>query len=146
MDGVSFEVRGGEIFGLLGPNGAGKTTLIRILMDILRPDAGRVLIDGRPSWDADKDRVGYLPEERGLYRKQRVADVLVYFGRLKGMSAASAREAARARSPAPASPTAPRRRSRRSRKETSRRSRSSRRCSTIPRWSSSTSRSRGSTR
>src|SRR5205809_447446 len=66
VDGVSFEVRSGEIFGLLGPNGAGKTTLIRMLMDILRPDSGRILLDGRPTWAANKDRIGYLPEERGL--------------------------------------------------------------------------------
>jgi len=96
VDDVSFEVWEGEIFGLLGPNGAGKTTLMRILMDILRPDTGRALIDGRPSWGADKDRIGYLPEERGLYRKQKVADVLVYFGMLKGMEAGKAREAAQA--------------------------------------------------
>ena len=95
VGGVSFEVRGGEIFGLLGPNGAGKTTLIRILMDILRPDGGRILLDGRPSWEADTDRIGYLPEERGLYRKQRVLDVLVYFGMLKGMTRGGARDAAR---------------------------------------------------
>jgi ABC-2 type transport system ATP-binding protein len=94
VDDVSFEVREGEIFGLLGPNGAGKTTLMRILMDILRPDSGRALIGAKPSWDSDKDRIGYLPEERGLYRKQRVADVLVYFGMLKGMDAARARKAA----------------------------------------------------
>ncbi len=83
---VSFEVGGGEIFGLLGPNGAGKSTLIRMTMDILRPDSGRILLDGRPSTDADHDKIGYLPEERGLYRKQKVIDVLDYFGRLKGMT------------------------------------------------------------
>ena len=85
VDQVSFEVAGGEVFGLLGPNGAGKSTLIRMVMDILRPDTGRILVNGRPSTDADHDRVGYLPEERGLYRKQKVIDVLDYFGRLKGM-------------------------------------------------------------
>ena len=85
VDQVSFEVNGGEVFGLLGPNGAGKSTLIRMTMDILRPDSGRILINGRPSIDADHDKVGYLPEERGLYRKQKVIDVLDYFGRLKGM-------------------------------------------------------------
>src|SRR5437867_2314941 len=68
---------------------------MRILMDILRPDSGRALIGTRPSWDADKDRIGYLPEERGLYRKQRVLDVLRYFGMLKGMALGPAREAAR---------------------------------------------------
>ncbi len=86
VDRVSFAVEGGEIFGLLGPNGAGKTTLIRMTMDILRPDSGRILVSGRPSTEADHDRVGYLPEERGLYRKQKVIDVLDYFGRLKGMT------------------------------------------------------------
>src|SRR5438093_6431278 len=96
VDGVSFEVRPGEIFGLLGPNGAGKTTLIRMLMDIIRPDEGRILLDGRTSWDTDKDRIGYLPEERGLYRKQRVLEVLVYFARLKGMGRSDAKKAAQA--------------------------------------------------
>jgi ABC-2 type transport system ATP-binding protein len=86
VDQVSFEVDGGEIFGLLGPNGAGKSTLIRMTMDILRPDSGQITVNGRPSTDADHDRVGYLPEERGLYRKQKVIDVLDYFGRLKGMT------------------------------------------------------------
>jgi ABC-2 type transport system ATP-binding protein len=85
VDQVSFEISGGEVFGLLGPNGAGKSTLIRMAMDILRPDSGRILLDGRPSTNADHDRVGYLPEERGLYRKHKVIDVLDYFGRLKGM-------------------------------------------------------------
>jgi ABC-2 type transport system ATP-binding protein len=85
VDDVSFDVNGGEVFGLLGPNGAGKSTLIRMTMDILRPDSGRILVNGRPSTDADHDKVGYLPEERGLYRKQKVIDVLDYFGRLKGM-------------------------------------------------------------
>jgi ABC-2 type transport system ATP-binding protein len=86
VDQVSFEVQGGEVFGLLGPNGAGKSTLIRMAMDILRPDSGRILISGKPSIDADHDKVGYLPEERGLYKKQKVLDVLDYFGRLKGMT------------------------------------------------------------
>jgi ABC-2 type transport system ATP-binding protein len=86
VDQVSFEVQGGEVFGLLGPNGAGKSTLIRMAMDILRPDSGRILINGKPSINADHDEVGYLPEERGLYKKQKVLDVLDYFGRLKGMT------------------------------------------------------------
>jgi len=86
VDQVSFEVNGGGVFGLLGPNGAGKSTLIRMTMDILRPDSGHILVNGRPSTNADHDRVGYLPEERGLYRKQKVIDVLDYFGRLKGMN------------------------------------------------------------
>ena len=96
VDGVSFEVNGGEVFGLLGPNGAGKSTLIRMTMDILRPDSGRILIGGRPSVEADHDRVGYLPEERGLYRKQKVIDVLDYFGRLKGMKGSEVKAKAKA--------------------------------------------------
>lgn len=84
VDGISLEVRRGEIFGLLGPNGAGKTTTIRILMEILVPDEGEVRVLGRVPAEA-KDRVGYLPEERGLYRNDRVLDVLVYLAALKGM-------------------------------------------------------------
>ena len=90
-DDVSFEVRSGEVFGLLGPNGAGKSTLIRMLMDILAPDAGEIRLDGRPLGRADRDRIGYLPEERGLYRKEKVLDVLIYFGMLKGLDRATAR-------------------------------------------------------
>jgi ABC-2 type transport system ATP-binding protein len=96
VDQVSFEVDGGEVFGLLGPNGAGKSTFIRMAMDIIRPDSGRILINGRSSIDADHDRVGYLPEERGLYRKQKVIDVLDYFGRLKGMKGPEVKKKAQA--------------------------------------------------
>lgn len=92
--GVSFAVPEGEVFGLLGPNGAGKTTLIRILMDIIRADAGTVSVQGRPLARTDLDRIGYLPEERGLYKKQKVLEVMVYFGRLKGLAAAEARRRA----------------------------------------------------
>jgi len=95
VDDVTFQVQSGEVFGLLGPNGAGKSTLIRMAMDILRPDAGSILVFGRPSTEADSDRIGYLPEERGLYRKQKVLDVLDYFGRLKGMDGGRARAQAR---------------------------------------------------
>ena len=91
LRGVSFEVRAGEVFGLLGPNGAGKTTLIRILMDILRPDAGTITLFGEPRRRDHLDRVGYLPEERGLYNKQKVVDVMTYFGALKGLARAEAR-------------------------------------------------------
>jgi ABC-2 type transport system ATP-binding protein len=91
VDDVSFEVGPGTVFGLLGPNGAGKTSLIRMLMGITEPDAGRILLDGRPIGRADRDRIGYLPEERGLYRKERVLDVLIYFARLKGLDRRSAR-------------------------------------------------------
>ena len=90
-DDVSFEIRSGEVFGLLGPNGAGKSTLIRMLMDIIAPDEGEILLDGRPVTAADRDRIGYLPEERGLYRKEKVLDVLVYFAMLKGLDRAAAR-------------------------------------------------------
>jgi ABC-2 type transport system ATP-binding protein len=91
LRGVSFEVHGGEIFGLLGPNGAGKSTLIRILMDIIRPDSGRILVFGEPRTRQHLDRLGYLPEERGLYTKLTVIEVMVYFGALKGLGRAEAR-------------------------------------------------------
>jgi ABC-2 type transport system ATP-binding protein len=93
-DDVSFEVRSGEVFGLLGPNGAGKSTLIRMLMDIIAPDAGEILLDGRRLEARDRDRIGYLPEERGLYRKEKAIDVLIYFGMLKGLDRATARQRA----------------------------------------------------
>lgn len=96
VDDVSFEVRPGEVLGLLGPNGAGKTSLIRMLMDIIAPDGGEILLDGRPIGRSERDRIGYLPEERGLYRKDRVIDSLVYFGRLKGLDGATARSRAQA--------------------------------------------------
>jgi ABC-2 type transport system ATP-binding protein len=86
LRGVSFDVHAGEIFGLLGPNGAGKSTLIRILMDIIRPDSGEVRVFGEPRRRHHLDRLGYLPEERGLYKKLSVTDVMTYFGALKGMS------------------------------------------------------------
>jgi ABC-2 type transport system ATP-binding protein len=92
---VSFEVEEGEVFGLLGPNGAGKTTLIRILMDIIRPDEGRMTLFGAPHGRIALDRVGYLPEDRGLYTKHRVLDVMVYFGMLKGLRRSEARGRAR---------------------------------------------------
>lgn len=91
LRGVSFEVRAGEVFGLLGPNGAGKTTLIRILMDIIRPDAGSVTLFGERFHREQLDQVGYLPEERGLYRKQTVQEVMTYFGTLKGLDRSEAR-------------------------------------------------------
>jgi ABC-2 type transport system ATP-binding protein len=94
LRGVSFEVKAGEIFGLLGPNGAGKSTLIRILMDIIRADSGRVFVFGEPRRRDHLDRLGYLPEERGLYTRLTVADVMVYFGTLKGLSRSDARHRA----------------------------------------------------
>jgi ABC-2 type transport system ATP-binding protein len=95
LRGVSFEVRQAEVFGLLGPNGAGKTTLMRILMDILRPDAGSIRLFGEERRREHLDRVGYLPEERGLYTKQPVLEVMTYFGALKGLARAEARRRAK---------------------------------------------------
>ena len=94
LRGVSFDVNAGEIFGLLGPNGAGKSTLIRILMDIIRPDTGEVRVFGERRRRDHLDRMGYLPEERGLYTKLPVIDVMVYFGALKGLSRLDARRRA----------------------------------------------------
>jgi len=83
--GVTMEVPAATIFGLLGPNGAGKTTTIRMIMDIIAPDSGEVLVFGHPRTREDLRRIGYLPEERGLYRKMTVVDQLVYLGELRGM-------------------------------------------------------------
>jgi ABC-2 type transport system ATP-binding protein len=88
---VSFEVRPGEILALLGPNGAGKTTLIRMITDILKPDSGTISLDGHPVQSGKKRRIAYLPEERGLYRRSKVIEVLEYFGRLKGLTGRDAR-------------------------------------------------------
>jgi ABC-2 type transport system ATP-binding protein len=92
LRGVSFDVNAGEIFGLLGPNGAGKSTLMRILMDIIRADQGVVTVFGEPRRRAHLDRLGYLPEERGLYTRQPVLDIMTYFGALKGLSRQEARQ------------------------------------------------------
>ena len=92
LDGVSLHVRRGTIFGLLGPNGAGKTTLIRIINHIIRPDSGRMTFDGHPMTDADVMRIGYMPEERGLYKKMRVGEQAVYLARHKGLDKATAVE------------------------------------------------------
>ena len=83
---VSIEVPRGTVFGLLGPNGAGKTTLIRIITRITAPDSGRVIIDGRPYRKEDIYNIGYLPEERGLYRKMKVGEQAMYMAQLRGMS------------------------------------------------------------
>lgn len=89
---VSFEVKKGETFGLLGSNGSGKTTIIRALLGIYQPAAGELLLNGEP-YSVDKGvRLGYLPEERGLYKKETVLDVMVYFGQLKGMTQTEARQ------------------------------------------------------
>ncbi|MEW5822280.1 MAG: ATP-binding cassette domain-containing protein [Cyanobacteriota bacterium] len=86
IDNVSFELKPGEIFGLLGPNGAGKTTLIRMLLDILKPDEGQIIIDSHKMRPEDKNNIGYLPEERGLYKNQKVFETLAYLAMLKGLS------------------------------------------------------------
>jgi len=82
---LSLSVAGGEIFGLIGPNGAGKTTTIRMMMDIVKPDSGDVTILGEKLSEASKNKLGYLPEERGLYRKLKVIDSIIYLAFLKGM-------------------------------------------------------------
>lgn len=82
---LSFEVKKGEIFGLLGSNGSGKTTTIRSLLNLYIPTAGDLLINGKPYSPNDDITVGYLPEERGLYKKETVIDTMVYFGKLKGL-------------------------------------------------------------
>jgi ABC-2 type transport system ATP-binding protein len=90
VDKVSFNVDPGQILGLIGPNGAGKTTVIRMIMDIIKPDAGEVRILGKTFGEESKDLVGYLPEERGLYKRMTVLNTLVYFGTLKGLTPADA--------------------------------------------------------
>ncbi len=92
IEDLSFDIARGETFGFLGSNGSGKTTTIRALLGIYQPTAGVLNIDGRPFKPEDGDRLGYLPEERGLYKKESVIDVMVYFGRLKGLSAQAAKD------------------------------------------------------
>ena len=82
---VSFSVNQGEIFGLIGPNGAGKTTTIRMMMDIIKPDSGDIKVLGEKLTEASKNKIGYLPEERGLYKKLSIIESIVYFGSLKGV-------------------------------------------------------------
>jgi ABC-2 type transport system ATP-binding protein len=83
---LSLEVPEGVIYGIIGPNGAGKTTTIRMIMDIIAPDSGRILVDGKPADRTFRDRVGYLPEERGLYKKLTLQEVMLYMARLKNRS------------------------------------------------------------
>ena len=90
LDNISLEVPQGSVYGLLGPNGAGKTTLIRIINHITAPDSGLVTFDGNPLTAADVEHIGYLPEERGLYKKMKVGEQALFFARLKGMSKADA--------------------------------------------------------
>ena len=91
LNNVSINVPHGRIFGLLGPNGAGKTTLIRIINRITAPDSGEILIEGRQSQPSDIYRIGYLPEERGLYKKMKVGEQAVYLAQLKGINATEAK-------------------------------------------------------
>ncbi|TAE24458.1 MAG: ATP-binding cassette domain-containing protein [Candidatus Kapaibacterium sp.] len=83
VDGVSFRVESGMVLGILGPNGAGKTTTIRMILNILKPDAGTITFQGKPVQETTKSHIGYLPEERGLYRKSAIGDSLQYFAELK---------------------------------------------------------------
>lgn len=91
VDDVSFEVEKGEIFGLLGPNGAGKTTMIRVMLDIFKPDQGEVYLYGNTINENIKKRIGYLPEERGLYKDLQLEPTLIYLATLKGLDASTAR-------------------------------------------------------
>jgi ABC-2 type transport system ATP-binding protein len=88
VDGLSVRVPQGSVYGFLGPNGAGKTTTLRMIMDIIRPDSGAIRLFGEPASRVAHTRVGYMPEERGLYRKMKVSAVLSYFGSLKGLAGA----------------------------------------------------------
>ena len=91
LDDVSITIERGRVFGLLGPNGAGKTTLIRMINNIIKPDSGTILFDGKPLSASDVVRIGYLPEERGLYRKMKVGEHAIYLARLKGLSSSEAK-------------------------------------------------------
>jgi ABC-2 type transport system ATP-binding protein len=83
---LTFDVQSGEIFAVLGPNGAGKTSTIRMILDIIKPDSGEIRVLGKPFAEETKNHIGYLPEERGLYRNAKLNDLLVYLGQLKNMS------------------------------------------------------------
>ena len=96
LDNVSLEIPAGSVYGLLGPNGAGKTTLIRIINHITAPDAGQVLFDGHPLVAEDVVNIGYLPEERGLYKKMKVGDQALFFAKLKGLKTREAETQLRA--------------------------------------------------
>lgn len=95
VDRISAAIPAGSIYGFLGPNGAGKTTTIRMIMSILYPDSGRIQVLGTNP-ESVKDRLGYLPEEKGLYKKMKAAELIAYFGRLKGMTRADARTKSKA--------------------------------------------------
>ena len=90
VDNISFNIEKGSVYGLLGPNGAGKTTTIRMIMDIIAPDAGRITFSENRQNRGFTDQIGYLPEERGLYRKMKVKDVILFMAELRGMNRANA--------------------------------------------------------
>jgi ABC-2 type transport system ATP-binding protein len=94
VSGVSFSIPRGSIYGFLGPNGAGKTTIIRMVLDIIRPDTGRIAVLGHGSAMAVRSRIGYLPEEKGLYKKMKVWAIISYFASLKGLDRATAKRRA----------------------------------------------------
>ncbi len=94
VDGVSLDVQRGELFGLLGPNGAGKTTTIRTVLNIIQPDTGAITFDGKPFTPETWNIIGYLPEERGLYRKTKILNAILYFASLKNLSLRDARSQA----------------------------------------------------
>lgn len=94
VDGVSLEVQKGQILGLLGPNGAGKTTTIRMILNIIQQDTGTILYDGKPFDDSIRNLIGYLPEERGLYRKNKLLNTILYFASLKGIPSDEAKRRA----------------------------------------------------
>ncbi|MEM6538145.1 MAG: ATP-binding cassette domain-containing protein [Pseudomonadota bacterium] len=94
VDDLSFQVKPGEIFGFLGPNGAGKTTTLRMILNIINPTSGSIDVLGAPSDKPQRARIGYLPEERGLYRKMRAADSIAYFAQLRGVPGPTAKKRA----------------------------------------------------
>jgi len=91
VDDISFRIPAGAIYGFIGPNGAGKTTTLRMIMSIIYPDSGTIMVLGSSNSEAVKDRLGYLPEEKGLYKKMKAGEIVAYFGRLKGMPAREAK-------------------------------------------------------
>ncbi|MBI1853970.1 MAG: ATP-binding cassette domain-containing protein [Planctomycetes bacterium] len=91
---LSLRIPKGSVYGFLGPNGAGKTTTIRMIMSIFYPDEGTISVLGHPNAEEVKDRLGYLPEEKGLYKKMKTAEIIAYFGKLKGMPSAKAKQRA----------------------------------------------------
>ena len=94
VDDIFLDIPVGEVFGFLGPNGAGKTTTLRMIMDIIQPDTGKIMIDGTLSTECDHKRIGYLPEERGIYQKAKVREVVEYFAKLKSVPPSEVKERA----------------------------------------------------